>query len=112
MGIVVPLLPTTPFLLLAAACFIRSSDRLYCWLINHRIFGHLIASYRKYRAISLRSKIVALVLLWVTICYSAFWIVPVLWLRIVLLSLALSVSLYLISLKTLTPEMRANLKDP
>lgn len=62
-GVFVPLLPTTPFLLLAAACFIRSSDRLYAWLIHHRWFGSYIRNYREHHAITLRAKIVSLTLL-------------------------------------------------
>lgn len=51
-GIVVPLLPTTPFMILAAACFARSSPRLHDWLWNHRVFGPAIRDWREHRAIS------------------------------------------------------------
>jgi uncharacterized membrane protein YbaN (DUF454 family) len=60
LGIVVPLLPTTPFLLLAGACFIRSSDRLYQRLITHRTLGPYIRNYREHRAITRRARIVTL----------------------------------------------------
>ena len=56
LGVVIPVLPTTPFLLLAAAMFMRSSGRLYLWLTNHRLFGAFIRNYRLYRAVPLRSK--------------------------------------------------------
>jgi len=58
-GAVLPLLPTTPFLLLAAFAFAKSSDRLHTWLLNHNIFGGLIVQWRRYGAISLRAKVVS-----------------------------------------------------
>ena len=60
-GVVVPLLPTTPFLLLAAACFVRSSDTMYGWLTSNRLFGGFIRDYREQRGVSARAKIMALV---------------------------------------------------
>jgi uncharacterized membrane protein YbaN (DUF454 family) len=104
-GIVVPLVPTTPFLLLAAACFMRSSDRLYGWLINHKWFGGYIKSYREHRAISLRAKLVSLAVLWIAISYTSLVIITMGWLRILLVLIAVGVSLYLLRLKTLTKEM-------
>ena len=77
-GIVVPLLPTTPFLLLAAACFVRSSEKLYAWLLHHKWFGEYIRHYREHRAITLRAKIVILVLLWGVIAYTALGVVTAL----------------------------------
>ncbi|HAY06311.1 MAG TPA: YbaN family protein [Hyphomonas sp.] len=56
-GVVVPLLPTTPFILLAAFAFSRSSDRWHAWLIHHRTFGPLIADWRAHGAINRRTKI-------------------------------------------------------
>ena len=103
-GILVPLLPTTPFLLLAAACFIRSSERLYNWLIHHKWFGSYIRYYREYRAITLRAKIVALVMLWSVIGYTAFGVVTDWWFRAVLGAIAVGVTLHLLHLKTLTRE--------
>ena len=71
-GIFLPLLPTTPLLLLAAALWLRSSDRLYNWLINHRVFGEYIRNFRTHRAIPLRVKIYATTLVWLTIGYFIF----------------------------------------
>ena len=105
-GVFVPLLPTTPFLLLAAACFVRSSDRLYAWLIHHRWFGSYISNYREHRAISLGSKIAALALLWGTIACSAVCAARTWWLRTLLAIVALAVTVHLLHLKTLTPEMK------
>ena len=104
-GIVVPLLPTTPFLLLAAACFVRSSDSLYRWLITQRILGPYIRNYREHRAVTWQAKAVTLVLLWAVIGYSAFGVVRAQALRIVLLLIAVAVTAHVLSLKTLTKEM-------
>ncbi|WP_233347775.1 YbaN family protein [Hyphobacterium indicum] len=60
LGIVLPLLPTTPFILLAAYSFARSSKPVYDWLLRHRIFGPLIENWRRYGAISRRAKILGL----------------------------------------------------
>ena len=110
-GIFVPLLPTTPFLLLAAACFIRSSDRLYAWLIHHRWFGSYIRNYREHRAMSLPAKITVLTLLWVVIGYSAFFVVQVAWVRVLLVVIALGVTIHLLQLTTLKRSTRPELRD-
>ena len=109
-GVFVPLLPTTPFLLLAAACFIRSSDRLYSWLIHHRWFGSYIRNYREHRAITLRAKVLSLSLLWGVIGYSAIFVPHSWWLRVLLAGVAIGVTIHLLHLKTLTREMIAGLE--
>ena len=100
-GIVVPLLPTTPLLLLAAACFIRSSDRLYEWLINHRLFGSYVRNYREHRAATWQTKAFTLILLWIVVGYSGIvvfnsWIV-----RVILLAIAVAVTVHVLSLGTM-----------
>jgi uncharacterized membrane protein YbaN (DUF454 family) len=104
LGIFVPLLPTTPFLLLAAACFFRSSDRLYQGLITHRTLGPYIRNYREHRAITRRARIVTLVLLWGTIGYAILWPVDILALRVVLLGIATAVTVHLVRLKTVPDD--------
>jgi uncharacterized membrane protein YbaN (DUF454 family) len=106
-GVFVPVLPTTPFLLLAAACFVRSSEQLYAWLIGHPWFGRYIRNYREYRAVTLRAKVVTLVLLWGMIGYSALAVVRMWWLRALLAAIAIGVTVHVLSLKTLTPDMLA-----
>jgi hypothetical protein len=69
-GAFVPLLPTTPFLLLAAACYLRSSERYYRWLAENRLFGPVIRDYERKRAVSVRTKVIALTLLWASLLYS------------------------------------------
>ena len=111
-GIFLPLLPTTPFLLLAAACFIRGSDRLYKWLITHRWLGAYVRQYREHRAITRRAKLVTLSLLWLTIGYSALAVARRLALRLLLIAVAVGVTLHVLRLRTLTPEMLSGPKEP
>ncbi len=104
-GIFLPLLPTTPFLLLAAACFSRSSDKLYQWLIGHKWFGRYIKNYREHKAIPMPSKIVILMLLWGTLGFTTIWIISALAVRVLLLIIGVGVTMHVLSLKTLTREM-------
>ncbi|MBN1647998.1 MAG: YbaN family protein [Spirochaetales bacterium] len=110
-GIFLPLLPTTIFFLLAAACFLKSSEKLYIWLINHRIFGFYIKSYLKYRAITRFSRIFTIVLLWTTIGFSALFAVKPIWVRILLFVIAAGVTVHLVCLKSITPEMMRELDE-
>jgi uncharacterized membrane protein YbaN (DUF454 family) len=98
-GIVVPLLPTTPLLLLAAACFMRSSDKMYHWLIGNRWFGPIIRDYREHRAIPRRAKITAVVMLWGVIGSSAL-LVDTWWVRGLLVVIASLVTIHVSRLKT------------
>jgi uncharacterized membrane protein YbaN (DUF454 family) len=109
-GIFLPLLPTTPFLLLAAACFVRSSQRLHTWLMNHRWFGPYIYNYRTYKAIPRKTKILSIALLWITISYSAIWVVPLLAVKGLLFFIAVAVTWHLLSLKTLE-NLQLKLED-
>lgn len=101
LGIFLPLLPTTPFLLLAAACYIRSSRRFYDWLLTNRWLGSYIRDYREGNGISLVTKVTVIALLWLTIGYSAVFVVPVFIGKIVLCLIAIGVTIHLLSIKTL-----------
>lgn len=103
-GIFVPILPTTPFLLLAAACYIRSSDKFYSWLINNRWLGKYIQDYREKRGMKLSSKVLSISMLSVSIMYAVIYATDILILRIVLLLIAVSVTYHLISIKTLRSD--------
>jgi len=103
-GIFVPLLPTTPFLLLAAACFLRSSERLHRWLTTHRWLGPFLRNYQEHRAITNRARVVVLLVLWGTLGYTAFGVVSGLAVRLVLLAVGLGVSLHILRLKTAGKE--------
>ncbi len=105
-GIFIPVLPTTPFLLLASFLYLRSSKRLYNWLLNHKILGMYIYNYITYKAIPKSTKICALVFLWLTLSISMI-LLPSLPFRILLAVIGICVSIHLISLKTLVPEEAA-----
>ena len=94
LGIFLPLLPTTPFLLLSAACYLRSSQRFYYWLIKHPRLGRYILGYLDGSGIPRKAKIYTLLLLWSTISISII-IVPIWVLRILLVIVALLVSIYI-----------------
>ncbi len=104
-GIFLPLLPTTPLLLLAAACFFRSSDRLYQWIITHKWFGFYIKNYREHKATSKYAKVVILLLLWGSLGYTIIGVLSSLTVRILLLLIGMGVTLHVLSLKMLTPEL-------
>lgn len=97
-GIFLPLLPTTPLLLLAAACFARSSSRIHAWLIGHRHLGPFISGYLDGRGIPLRAKVMAISLVWLTITPTVLFIVPLLPVQILLIAIALAITVYLMRL--------------
>ncbi len=100
-GIPLPLLPTTPFLLLSAWLFARSSKRFYLWLIHHKYFGAYIRNYREQGGVTMRIKIISISMLWITITVSAIWAVDYWWVRLLLLLIAVGVSAHIASLKTI-----------
>ncbi|MFA5365805.1 MAG: YbaN family protein [Candidatus Bathyarchaeia archaeon] len=101
-GLVLPILPTTPFLLAAAACYLRSSERMHKWLLGNKWFGEYIRNYQEGKGIPLKTKIVAVTILWAAILYSSFFVLnEVLIAQIALLAVALGVSVHLIRLPTL-----------
>lgn len=94
-GIFVPLLPTTPLLLLAAACFMRSSERFYNKLVNHKILGVYIKNYIEKKGIPIKVKLFSLGMLWAGILSTVIFATDVLWLRILLITIALVVSIHI-----------------
>ena len=98
LGVFLPLLPSVPFLLLAAACFARSSERFHRWLIHHPRLGPMIRDYLDGGGVSRKSKAIAITLIWVSITLTAFLAVSMLWLRVSLLAIALTVTIYLLRL--------------
>jgi hypothetical protein len=102
LGIFLPLLPTTPFLLLAAACFARSSPRLSRWLHGNRWFGAFLCRYRRGEGMPRHAKILTLILLWGSLAASAWLAVPGQWwpLRIVLLLVGVGVTVHLLCIRT------------
>ena len=72
-GAVVPGMPTTVFLVLAAACFIRSSQRLYDWLISNKTFGPYLKDYREGKGIPRRAKVLALSMIVIFVSFAVFY---------------------------------------
>tara|TARA_R100000541_G_scaffold301_4_gene1257 strand:+ start:17689 stop:18090 length:402 start_codon:yes stop_codon:yes gene_type:complete len=99
-GIFLPVLPTTPFLLLAAACFVRSSRRFYDWLVTHPRLGPWFRDYLEGNGIPLKGKVYAIATMWLSIGVSC-WLVPMFWARIGMLTSATLVSIYILRMKTL-----------
>lgn len=100
-GIIVPGLPTTPFLLLAAGCYVRSSDRLYSWLLDHKLFGKYIHNFRETRSISLRSKIISLIVMWVMLGLSIYILIKIIPVKIIIALLGVIGSLVILLIPTL-----------
>ncbi len=104
LGIFLPVLPTTPFLLLAAACFVRSSPRFYQWLVEHPKLGKYIIYYLEGKGIPRRAKWMAIAMIWLTITLSALLVVPIVWVKVLMFAIAISVSIYILRQPTWEPE--------
>ena len=83
LGVFLPLLPTTPFLLLASACYVRSSERLHGWLMGNRMLGPYIRNFKERRGIPLRARVTTVILLWLPLAYSIYRL-DLLWLELLL----------------------------
>ncbi len=101
-GVVLPLLPTTPFLLAAAWCFAKSSQRLYDWMHTNRYFGEYLRRYRAGEGVLLTHKVGMILLLWTTLSLSAFLAIPArLWhARLFLLAVGIGVTTHLLWIPT------------
>jgi hypothetical protein len=100
LGIFLPILPTTPFLLLSSFLFMRSSDKLHKWLIEHKIFGQYIKDFQEEKAIPLKVKISSISFLWITILLSVFFFIEKLWVELLLISIAIGVTIHILQYKT------------
>ncbi|MCK5198335.1 MAG: YbaN family protein [Spirochaetales bacterium] len=98
LGIILPLLPTTPFLLLAAASYARGSKKFYNWLMDNRFFGKYIKNYREGKGIPLKVKISAIAFLWTTILITAFFFIPVMAVKILLIAIAAGVTVHIVKI--------------
>ena len=104
LGIFLPVLPTVPFLLLALACFARSSEHFYNWLLDHAHFGPIVRPYINGQGMTRASKAKAIALVWASISLSAFYLVEIDWVRWLLLLIACGVTTYLLKLPGLEVE--------
>jgi uncharacterized membrane protein YbaN (DUF454 family) len=100
LGVFLPLLPTTPFLLLASACYVRSSERLHGWLMRNRLLGGYVRNFRERRGLPLRAKFTTVALLWLPLLYSVYRLeLP--WLEVLLVLMGLVWSVVIFRVKTL-----------
>jgi len=110
-GMALPLVPTTPFLLLAAACFMRGSERMYRWLTQNRVFGRYLLDFQENKGVTLRVKITAIAAMWISLLYSMYFL-PLPALQIPLGLMGLGVTAYLaLGLKTLQRPSRRGLRQ-
>jgi uncharacterized membrane protein YbaN (DUF454 family) len=101
LGIFLPMLPTTPFLLLSAAAWVKASPSLYNWLLNHKVLGEYIRNFREHRAIPLRAKIISISMIWITLTYCTITISDSIWIKFLFITLAISITWHILSYKTL-----------
>lgn len=109
-GALIPVLPTTPFLLIAAYCYLRSSKRLYNKLINHKIIGKYIYCYLTYRAVPRKSKIGSIILLWAALIASML-LIRKLFVVLLLVVIGAGVTVHLLLLKNLSEEQEAAFRE-
>lgn len=105
-GIILPILPTVPFLLLASWLFYRSSEKSYLWLMNHPLFGKRLRQYERYRAVSAATKALGLTLLWVSLGLS-IWLVKKPVVSVILPIVGIIGTIAIFSIRTLTREQQA-----
>lgn len=103
-GIVVPGMPSTVFFLIAAACYVRSSDRLYNKLLNNKAVGRHIRNFREKRAMPMRAKVIALAMGWTAIALSTLFAIQSTPLRVLMLLLGIIMTVVILSVKTLAPD--------
>lgn len=99
-GIFVPVLPTTPFLLLASALFMKSSPRLYHWLMSHPRLGPYINDFMVNKAIPLKAKVISVSMLWASLISCAVFVTDKWTLRAVFILIAIGVTIHILSYKT------------
>lgn len=109
-GIVLPVWPTTIFIILAAWFFIRSSEKYYNILIRNRILGRMVRNYQEFKGIEKNTRIKSLLVLWVTLLIS-FLLVDKLWVQILLIVVGIGVSWHLFALRTLSEDEIKKLND-
>ncbi|MDR0754455.1 MAG: YbaN family protein [Prevotellaceae bacterium] len=111
LGIFLPVLPTTPFLLLSTALFARSSKRLYNLLLNHKILGKYIQGFLDEKTIPLRIKIFSISAMWITVLCTVFSVATKkLWLQLLLFAVAIGITAHILSYKTKTDSHEKHTK--
>jgi len=100
-GLFLPVIPTTPLVILAAACYYSGSDRLHAWILSSRWFGETIMNYQEGRGLTRDTKVRAIYLMWATIIISAWFFVSNFFVRVAIIGVAVGVTVYLVRLPTL-----------
>jgi len=100
LGAFLPLLPTTPFLLLAAACYARSSERFSNWLLGNRLFGKVLKDYREGKGMPLKLKALSIAFLWLAIGCSVTFAVHTLAVRVIVIVIGVGVTVHILSVPT------------
>ncbi|CAN5192733.1 YbaN family protein [soil metagenome] len=104
LGMFLPLLPTTVFLLMAAYCYSHSSERFHTWLLNNRLCGSYIRNYKTGKGISIRQKVSTIAMLWASIGFSMWIIGGGFWLTLLLGGIAVGVTIHILWLKSFRAE--------
>jgi hypothetical protein len=104
LGVLLPGLPTTPFVLLAAACYVRSSRRLYAWLIGHRLFGRLVRDFQEKRTIPKTAKIASVTTMTVMVTISALFLLKPLWAKLLVIGLGAAGAVVVLLFPTARPQ--------
>ena len=99
-GIFLPLLPTTPFLLLTAYLYYKSSPRCYEWLMRQPYLGKYIRNFRENRVIPVRAKIISISVMWISISYCILFLIPLTWVKILLFLISVAVTCHILSFKS------------
>lgn len=98
-GIFLPVLPTTPLLLLTAFCYYRGSSRMYDWLMSHPKLGPYIRNFREHRMIPRHVKAYILTMLWLSLLFCAYILHPI-WLKCLMIAIAIGVTIHILSYKS------------
>lgn len=104
LGMFLPLMPTTVFLLMAAYCYSKSSDRFHHWLLNNRFLGKYITSYKSGQGITIKQKVTTIAILWASIGFSIWFVADKFWLVLLLAAIGIAVTIHLLWIKTYRPE--------
>ena len=105
LGMFLPLMPTTVFLLMAAYCYSKSSEKFHTWLLSNRLFGKYISNYKSGKGISLRQKLSTIVTLWLSIGFSMWMLSGRFWLSLLMIAIAVGVTIHLLMIKTYEPAI-------
>ena len=112
LGMFLPLMPTTVFLLMAAYCYSKSSEKFHTWLLSNRLFGKYISNYKSGRGISLRQKLSTIVTLWLSIGFSMWMLSGRFWLSLLMIAIAVGVTIHLLMIKTYEPAIEIVGENP